>query len=298
MVRKNMRKMHLFRCYTLIAALGVLVTAGVPAFGEDLSNATIPELIDRLTQVDAQSLWIDSYATYSGFIAEDTPPRVSPVMRELVRRGPEALPALVAHIGDQRPTKLEVGNAAATPSKGKPEPTSHVMWIQFSDEYDPRANEHPRVSLRPPSGEMLFEGNYTVRVGDICFVLIGQIVNRRLFVVDIDYLPRYGVLIVNSPVRTPTLADRVKADWGPVDVEGLKQSLLSDLHWADSVKVPSSHSMPNLRYDPAAVVAYGALRRLRLYFPGTYKTLAGNDLKRKKEFEREEAAAKSGNKPQ
>lgn len=300
-----MHKMHTFRLFLSAAALGVLITAGVPAFGDDLSKATVQELIDRLTQVDAQSLGLDSFALYSGFIAEDTPPslemgvlgvpppKVSPVMRELVMRGPEALPALVAHIGDQRPTKLEVGNSVDMLADNKRKHIFLFMWMEFSDEYDPRI----RVPLTGPDArdrraqlEKRFEGTYTVKVGDVCYVLIGQIVSRRLL--SVRYQPTGG-LVVDSPIEVPALAEKVKIDWGSVDAPGLKSSFLADMGWADQHEADSVDGEP-MRYL-ARDVAFSALRRLRFYFPETYKTLVGGDLKRRREFEREEAAAKSVN---
>jgi hypothetical protein len=279
--------------------LSVLIAAGAPAHGDDLSKATVQELIDQLTQVDAQTLGIDSFAIYSGFMADDSPssfeggllgvppPRVSPLMREFVRRGPQALPALVAHIGDPRPTKLEVGNTAELISQNKRKSTFLFMWMEFSDEYDPRVRELPGRFHRP-SVEKRFEGSYTVKVGDICFALIGQIVGRRLLAVR--YQPTGG-LVVNSPVETPALAESVNADWGTVDADGLKSSLLADLDWADKHMADSVQGEP-MKYL-AEDVAFSALRRLRFYFPETYKVLEGNALERKREFEREEAAEKS-----
>jgi hypothetical protein len=59
--------------------------------------------------------------------------------------------------------------------------------------------------------EKSFDGRYTVKVGDVCYVLIGQIVNRQL--VAVRYQPTAG-LIVNSPIEVPPLAEKVKNDWG------------------------------------------------------------------------------------
>ena len=287
-----MRPILLFK---MTAALGVLVAVVVPAFAVEPSKASIPQLIDQLTQVDAQSLGLDGFGLYSGFIADDSPlsfemgllgappPKVSPLMRELVRRVPESLPLLVAHLSDQRPTKLEVGNTAEMLAQNKRNLTFLFRWMEFSDEYDPRMRGHAG-ELRQHSVDKRFEGTYTVKVGDVCYALIGQIVNRRLFAVR--YQPTGG-LIVNSPVETPALAERTKADWNSVGAEALKASLLADMHWADEVKAP------NMDYL-AKNIAYGALQRLRLYFPETYKTLTGNDLKRKIGFELEEAREKAG----
>ena len=57
--------------------------------------------------------------------------------------------------------------------------------------------------------ERHFSGTYTVKVADVCYTLIGQIVNRHLLAV------RYqssGGPIVNSPLEAPSLAEKVRKD--------------------------------------------------------------------------------------
>ena len=252
--------------------LGVYVTPG-PA--RDDSNASVAQLIDDLTQIDSQAPGINSAAIYDGFIAANTPgsfeggvlgvapPRVPPQMSELVRRGPVALPELLEHLDDRRPTKLEVGNDDSPRS-------SHQVGVDvfafsfFSDEYDPRL---PR-KRGPTPMEKGFRGRYTVKVGDVCYVLIGQIVNRRLLAVR--YQASAG-LVVNSPIETPALAEKVRNDWVNTDSEVLRASLLADIHAAN---------------HPGEINrVYPALERLRLYFPDTYKALDGDNLKKKREFE-------------
>lgn len=64
------------------------------------------------------------------------PPKVPPQMSELVRRGPFALPELVRHLDDRRPTNFEGGNKPS----GKQIGVNAFMFMDFSDEYDPRAH--------------------------------------------------------------------------------------------------------------------------------------------------------------
>ncbi len=42
-------------------------------------------------------------------------------------------------------------------------------------------------------------GVYTIKVGDVCYVLIGQIVNRRLWA--LEYVPTL-IVVVTSPVHS------------------------------------------------------------------------------------------------
>jgi len=63
-----------------------------------------------------------------------------------------------------------------------------------------------------------FKGPYTVKVGDVCYGLIGQIVNRYL--IPVRYQPS-GILVVNSPLKMPELIKRVKDDWENVTIKRL-----------------------------------------------------------------------------
>ncbi|MFZ1159194.1 MAG: hypothetical protein WAO10_15530, partial [Candidatus Sulfotelmatobacter sp.] len=147
----------------------------------------------------------------------------------------------------------------------------------FGYEYDPR--------LRDPQPTPLgffhwtqrgFASTYTLRVGDVCFALIGQIVNRHLSAVR---LQPSGFLVVNSPIEVPDLLDMVKSDWGSGDAETVKASLLADIHGANS--------LVGFRQDAYIEwVANPALRRLKLYFPEDYRALPGGNLPRKADFER------------
>jgi hypothetical protein len=98
-----------------------------PPSAVDYSKASIDRLIDDLTLIDSSAPGVDSAGIYGGFIAETAPgaplvgvvgvppPQVPPQMRELVRRGMAALPALIAHLSDARPTQLAVGSEEFPP---------------------------------------------------------------------------------------------------------------------------------------------------------------------------------------
>jgi len=252
----------------------------------DYSKSSNEQLIDDLTLIDAQAPGIDGAAIYGGFIAVDAPvvfqggllgaplPTAPPQMRELVRRGMDALPVLIAHLNDARPTKLSVGNEAL-----RGDHTEHGIvfgdkfdFTTFDDEYDPRSRaiffRHRRKFLLKD-----FTGKYNVKVGDVCYSLIGQIVNRKLL--PVRYQPSGG-LIVNSPIVYPDLIKRVKHDWGNATPDTLKDSLLADV-----------------RNNKDIFWFQWALTRLRFYYPDTYSTLHGKDLSKKNEFEKQEADEKS-----
>jgi hypothetical protein len=282
----------MIRCRMLFAVLivvSVLSVYALPSVGSDYSQKSVAELIDEVTQINAQSQGINSAAIYEGFIADDSPGSfevgvlgvaptiVPPPMRELVRRGPVALPELIQHLGDKRPTKLEVGNKPS----GRQVGVDAFMFMYFSDEYDPRvphwwSDEEWKKGPRPI--ERSFEGLYTVKVADVCYVLIGQIVNRRLL--PVRYQPSGG-LVVNSPIEAPELFERVRSDWGRADTQSLRAALLEDIHATNQPKGVSQDEYTERFVDPA-------LARLRVYFPDTYNSLEGADLQKRKAFEKRE----------
>jgi hypothetical protein len=282
-----------------MCAFGLLVASLLSygtAVSSDYSQKSVIELIDDLTQIDSESVAIhSSYLPPVGFIADETPvslrtsregvvvPDAPPQMRELVRRGPVALPELIKHLDDKRPTKLEVGRL--------PAPYGFSAKL-FGDMYDPRVRDwEQKGPPHPPWKAFWVKDTYTLKVGDVCYVLIGQIVNRRLAAVR--PVPT-GLLVVNSPIEVPELLDLVKSDWGSGDAETVKASLLADIRGtnyqvlAETVVNPKQQLFNDQQH--AIYVVNPALRRLRLYFPDIYRVLAGDDLTKKEEFERREGA--------
>jgi hypothetical protein len=266
----------------------LLLATASPCLSEDYAKISTEQLIDRLTTLDQNTPGIDDGGDYNAFLAEDKPPQfltgllptkfptVPPSMREIVRRGAAALPVLIAHLNDRRVTRYKVGLEDDEGFGGQ----------FYAAEYDPRIGA-PCVPYECQTDEdknnwyiqMLcgdscpyFHGKYTVRVGDVCEVLIGQIVNRRLDAVR--YQPT-NILYVNSPIEQPMLVARIKQDWGQLGEAGLEAALLEDL-----------------RKHPERFVD-GALRRLRFYYPKTYASLAGDDLKKRDAFEANEKTQRS-----
>jgi hypothetical protein len=272
-----------------------LLAAFVPSYGRpassDSSQKTVTQLIDDLTQIESESPGISSSAIYVGFAAEDTPasawvgapgvarPEVPPQMRELVRRGPLALPELIKHLDDKRPTKLEFGNL----------PPGHAYSGKaFGCEYVPRVRSEIQNSGEYCRWAQKTFTTYTVRVGDVCYALIGQIVNRPLKAVR--NIPS-GFLEVNSPIEAPVLIEEVKNDWGDGDAKTLETSLLEDIRVANNLPLLDGRVANDLQSKSTErmyieTVVNPALKRLRLYYPDAYGALAGDDLERKVDFER------------
>ena len=199
-------------------------------FREKLPTLSPEELIDQFTNAREQGLGSHATALAGGFAAVEMPPEfqggvlgsappvVSPVMRELVRRGTAALPALIAHLQDARETALIVGADGFL----------DVLWL--SDEYDPRYRDRRQWPAGINEETRQFPGPrhvdyYILKVGDVCFEALGQIVNRNLR--PLRYQPT-ACLAINSPVMTPALARAVEQDWGGCTPDTHRQSLVQD----------------------------------------------------------------------
>jgi hypothetical protein len=95
---------------------------------------------------------------------------------------------------------------------------------------------------------------HTVTVGDLCFVAIGQIVNRHFDAVR--YQPS-GILIVSSPTRSPALREAVTQAWGSLTPQRHRASLVADFLKPD--------------HEGRRV---GACKRLAYYYPNALEPLA------------------------
>ena len=231
--------------WAFFSSIILVLLVNSPASGEgELGSLAIEDLITKLTEESNQGIGSHATAWASGFLAIDDEPRfnggilgsakpaVSPVMRELVRRGLTALPLLINHLTDSRSTKLTVGDGFI----GK--------W--FADEYAAR-DSTPEKLVGMNTGKKTDFEQYTLRVGDLCYVAVGQIVNRELNAVR--YQPT-RCLVVNSPVERPALAAAVKNDWSNLSAQDHQLSLEKD--------VMSPHN---------GVVAGAGLKRLMFYYP-------------------------------
>jgi len=211
------------------------------------------KLIDKLQEEAKQGAGTHTTAFVGGFLPLDMParfgggvigsaaPAKSEVMVELVRRGVSSVPALLEHLEDARPTKLVIGGPDGF--------QFDATW--FSDEYDYRfhAASHQPKGVNTVDGlkpDRMFT-TYTIKVGDLCYVALGQIVNRRLLAAR--YQPS-GCMVVNSPTQYPVLARAAREDWRDITTEGLEQSLIEDL-----------------TEKSAFWTSDGALEHLLFYFP-------------------------------
>lgn len=261
---------HLMSVLVLWLALVTSTQAALPDYGK----ASLEMLVDDLTTIDREAPGLSAMANYGGFFVDDKSPEfqsgvlgapsitVSPPMRELVRRGAAAVPILLQHLDDRRPTRLVVG--------GMIDQGGFFMWGYFGEEYDGRRWADRLSGALPDESQMrekAIRDRYIVKVGDVCYALLGQIVGRRLNAVR--YQPTGG-LIVNSPIESSALAERAMTDWSGLTAAQHQASLIDDL----------------ARPRPFAAAA---LVRLRFYYPDAYQALTGTNLEKRNAFEQDEA---------
>jgi hypothetical protein len=216
------------------------------------------ELIAALAEVSEQGI---GYAgAYSGteflpypetshagvMLLQQPPPVSSAALRAIVELGAPAVPALVECLSDARPTKVP--------------PVRALEWMSYEDEYD--VNRRTQPWHEPPSSldSATEPQDYVVKVGDLCFVALGQILNRHFNAVR--YQPSGG-LVINSPPRSPALRRRV--------TEGLR-GFTAERHRADLLR--------DFREPDFAQRREGAALRLSFYYPHALEEAALEILRR------------------
>jgi hypothetical protein len=165
------------------------------------TGGDIRKLIASLAEVEAPYVGLSSTMYGRAFAAiagtEKIDGGVLPVQRfktpapmiRLVQLGPQAVPYLLQALDDKTPSKLQV---------------KAIFDFGLQKDRDP----------------------YTVKVGDICYVALGQIIGRPYQAVH--YVPS-GMMGITSPVEDKELAKKLRAEWANNDpAEKLRQDLIKD----------------------------------------------------------------------
>jgi HEAT repeat protein len=196
-------------------------------------NKHIKELIARLAEVKDPDLGMSATLTGDGFaplpghdnwgagLLTDHRLQSADALRSLVEIGPDALPYLLEALEDKTPTKLKVEHRMAM---------GMLMFGTELGENPVNPLERRVLAQRPARDEEDDQpdlpNHYTVKVGDVCFVAVGQIVGRRYRAVR--YQPT-AIIVVNSPVESKDLRERVRALWSSKDpAQTLLNTLLMD----------------------------------------------------------------------
>jgi hypothetical protein len=223
-----------------------------------MDRAAIEHLVAQLRDTDAAGIGFSPSVTGSQFLPiastdqqgmlllGQTPPQRSPVLTELVQAGADAVPVLLDCLGDATVTKIA--------------PMKAMMWQATNDEYDVNRRTTPAPAGVNRDGLPENPVDHTVTVGDLCFVALGQIVNRSFAAVR--YQPSGG-LIVSSPSSSAALRDATRAEWAGLTATRLEASLARDFTEPD-------HADRQI----------GAIQRLRYYFSAASEPLLAAALAR------------------
>ena len=229
----------------LAVLLAWVLFAPVAAAEEKLES-----LIDQLVNVTEPGFGYSVYFSGAEFLPYDDTGEFrtlvlgagghvrSRTMRKIVEMGADAAPTLVKHIGDDRTIKME--------------PLRGMDWTIFDDEYD----FNRRTSKTAPDG-MHRDGfdrkdpdSHALTVGDLCFVALGQIVNRQYSASR--YQPTGG-LVINSPTFSKRLRDAITNDWSTLTREKHKQLLIDDFRRPDYEERRTGAYLRLAFYYPEAV---------------------------------------------
>ncbi len=291
-------------CIALTALNGAAQDAGrqvgrllgpVPAIALDAAanpatkdeKQRIPVLIDRLTEIKdpdygfaplmggLQFAPIKDSATFAaGIIMVDHGLKTSESLQQLVALGPKAMPQLLKRLTDKTPTKLVMEHGGCFGGQwydrevpmNMANPAEQQVYAKYRDFL------HRDSGLGHPDRQV---SKHQVTIGDVCFVIIGQIVNRGYQ--SARYQPT-ACRVINSPTHDPEVADVVRAIWTADNpAQKLIDSLLLDLHTKDADDLQCGAAMRLLFYFPteSADMIAKRITAFDLGRPG-----AGNDWSR------------------
>jgi HEAT repeat protein len=245
----------------------------------EAKKAIIKELVKQLAEVEDPDVGLSP--TVSGaafaplpnrkhigtFLITDHGLKHAAVLRKLVELGPDAIPFLLEALGDNSPTKLRIehytsfgGMWFGRELDGNPLNPQETQWIREVDFPDDPFARHGTRKL------------YSVKIGDICFVALGQIVGRRYQAVR--YQPT-NCVVLNSVTYDKVFRERIRAIWSSQEpAQRLLDSLLRDFSTEGALN--GKHLF--LGYIAGRLQVEAALRLL-FYFPSESVPLIANRLK-------------------
>jgi ankyrin repeat protein len=228
----------------MIVLLALPISAPAQRAGKqpEHSEDAVKALIDLLTEVNKEDvrclgvhpspfLPFENDESYRYAFFEKR--RVSSkALRSLVALGARALPALLAHLNDARPTKAVL--------------TGGAIWVG------------PDVEDEDSLDGTKLVRQYTVTVGDLCYVAIGEIVNRPYYAVQ--YV---NATCVTSPCQSKKLRERLIKEWANLTTDRHRDSLARDIDQLINMDLRN-----------------GASLRLAYYYPDAFEPIAIQQTKR------------------
>jgi len=232
----------------LLVGLAVALLTAAPAAAADPPakkgpDDEIKKLINELTKVEEPDLGYSPSVSGTAFLPlsrselgtvlfGERPHVRSEALRQLVKHGAAAVPHLLEHLMDARPTKLMV--------------THPGLIGGLAVDADDKTDDPDALS------------KYTVTVADLSYVALGQIVNRPYTAVR--YQPT-AFIFVTSVARSKKVRDEATREWKGLTPDTHVQSLTRDLLDDATGKLRPGASVRLAYYYPDALEAV-ALKQL------------------------------------
>ncbi len=245
--------------------LAALVLTSAAVASAEAPAVDVPALIDGLTEVADSDVgysgasWgspflpLDRQGAWGGGLLFQKPEVPSDTLREIVKQGAAAVPHLIAHLDDKRPTKIRMKDIPGIGS---------LFLNDYCDYNFLTAKEDPNPKAAPADEDAIsamarHADRRTHGDGGVTSALrgaLGQIVNRRFCASR--YQPT-AMIVVSSPTASPTLLAAVKKEWAGLTPRRHKAALVEDFLRPDS-----------------AERRIGACKRLAYYYPEALEPLA------------------------
>lgn len=226
----------------------------------------IKDLIARLATIDGEDYGLSEFVEGEAFlplpdvekpditVIDGHSRKVSGELKSLIEAGPDAIPFLLESLADRTPTKWVV-------KPGRWSAMAAVDWLEGNP-----VNEREMKLLAPLEKPAHIEAtidSYTVKVGDVCLVALGQIVGRPYRIARFSHNERVLTYVV-SPSDHLRIREQMCALWSgqPDPARTLFDSLLLD-YATEGV----FHGRSLDSWYPGSEYTRRAAMRLLYYFP-------------------------------
>jgi hypothetical protein len=228
------------------------------ATGSLHAEENVEQLIDQLAKVSKPGIGYSRYWYGTEFLPYDDTARIdasvwwagtpshSETLCKIVAQGAKAIPVLLKYLDDDR-------KIAAKPVSGFPQLASHIEY-----DYNSCVRDIPFQTVNLKTYSVYEKNSYLLTVGDLCFIALGQIVNREFSVAR--FQPR-NTVIISSPVHSEELQKVIREDWSNFTTDKHRHLLIEDFKNPD--------------HEDRQI---GAYLRLSFYYPEVIEPLVLNEF--------------------
>ncbi|MCX7422865.1 MAG: hypothetical protein NT013_25460 [Planctomycetia bacterium] len=183
---------------------------------DDLSSVVKGDLSLNGSLYGSKFVPVGEFGTFGDWTGKRV--EVSDPIRKLVEIGPEAMPYLLASLDDNTPTGIviqAVETRGAIAGGMAFDEILHGNPANPTERFRLNLNRTPySASVRPKddfavSPEM---ESYRIKIGDVCLVIIGQIVGRQYDCLTYPHVKSLGVLVC-SPVHRTKVRKNLRSIW-------------------------------------------------------------------------------------